>query len=126
MKKKILTGIIVVFLVVMYLPRGTAEEHDTFANEKPLVYIKGESHQYKFGSFLHIGKIWWCPNYDMKIVFDVDESFTFSVNGEEQSVSGDRVSISMKGFFGIAPTLYSYLNNEMVLVYGICDEVRID
>ena len=99
------------------------EEEGNAVDEKSVVYIKGESHQYKFGSFVHIGRIWWCPNFDVRLIFDVNDKFIFSINGEEQTVTSDRVSISMDNFFGIAPTLYSFLNNDIVRIYGVCDEV---
>ena len=32
-------------------------------------------------------------------------------------------SRNIDGFFGIAPTLHSFLNSDIVRVYGVCDEV---
>jgi len=126
MKNKIITGIIVIFFLLLSYPIVIAEEASNAVDEKSIVYIKGESHQYKFGSFVHIGKMWWCPNYNIKLVFDVDDSFLLFIDGQEQTITSKKVSISMDGFFGIAPTLYSFLTSDSVRVFGVCDDIIIE
>lgn len=123
MKSKVVIIAMVSILIMLSPTMVVGEEEGNAVDEKSVVYIKGESHQYKFGSFVHIGRIWWCPNFDVRLIFDVNDKFIFSINGEEQTVTSDRVSISMDSFFGIAPTLYSFLNNDIVRIYGVCDEV---
>lgn len=123
MKSKVVIIAMVSILIMLSPTMVVGEEEGNAVDEKSVVYIKGESHQYKFGSFVHIGRIWWCPNFDVRLIFDVNDKFIFSINGEEQTVTSDRVSISMDNFFGIAPTLYSFLNNDIVRIYGVCDEV---
>jgi len=126
MKHRVLSVIIIALLFSASIPLISGGEDITDDNdEKTTVFIQGVSYQYKFGSFLHIGKIWWCPNHNIKLVFDVDDSFVFSIDGEKQTISTDRVSISMDGFFGIAPTLHSFLTSDTIRVYGVCDTINV-
>lgn len=126
MKKNIIIyGIIVLFFFASTPLLLGAEASSKDTDEKTTVCIQGVSYQYKFGSFVHLGRIWWCPHYTIKLVFDVDDSFVFYINGEKQIISSEKVSISMDGFFGIAPTLYSYLTADTVRVFGVCDTLSI-
>lgn len=126
--KKTVIFLICVMIVSSFIPVITAQTNATNygQNEKIKVHIAGSSHQYKFGSFIHIGKLWYCPYHNLKLVFDVNQDFSFTIDGAPQDISGERVSISMDGFFGIAPTLYSFLTSDTVLVYGICDSVTYE
>lgn len=125
MKKTVALGIVFILLFLASTPVILGDEEQNTVG-KTKVFINGVSHQYKFGSFVHIGRFWWCPNYNIKLTFDIDDSFVFYLDGEEQNLSSDHVSISMDGFFGIAPTLYSFLRSDTVRVCGLCDTISVE
>jgi hypothetical protein len=96
---------------------------------KKVVYIEGNCGSYGFGSFLHIGKLWWCPNYPISFGFSPENLYTFEINGIPQEIDMNLrgLQIDMENFFGIAPTLieFVFLPPRTIFVYGICDEVKV-
>ena len=98
-------------------------------DDKKIVYIEGHCGSYGFGSYVHIGKIWWCPNYPISFGFSPENLYIFEINEipQEINMSLRGLQIDMENFFGIAPTLidFIFLPPRTIFVYGICNEISI-
>ena len=73
--------------------------------------------------------MWWCPNHPIFFGFSTENIYKFEINGIPQDINSelDGVQIELDNFFGIAPTLISFvfLPPRTTYVFGICDEVRV-
>ena len=134
MKKKVICIIFCLLFVIALLPSAVHAEHnDTQIVEKSdgkkLVHIEGYCGSYGLGSFFHLGKLWWCPNYPITFGFFPEDLYTFEINDIPQDIDSehDTIQIEMDNFFGVAPTLVSFvfIPPRAIFVFGICDEVRV-
>ncbi|MFE3845535.1 hypothetical protein ACFL1L_01570 [Thermoplasmatota archaeon] len=98
---------------------------------KKLVHIIGKCYSYGFGGYMHIGRLWWCPNpkFSVDFSFTPEDLYIFRVNGKNQAYNEDssQIDISMVKFFGLAPTLinFVFMPPDIIHIYGICSEVNI-
>ncbi|MCK5301116.1 MAG: hypothetical protein KAJ21_04360, partial [Thermoplasmatales archaeon] len=70
--------------------------HFEVANHsKKLVHIEGNCGSYGFGSFVHIGKIWWCPNFPIYFGFSPENLYTFEINGIPQEINNDNEGLQI-------------------------------
>lgn len=100
-------------------------------DSKKLVHLIGKCYSYGFGGYMHIGRLWWCPNpkYSVDFSFTPEDLYIFRVNGKNQVYNEDssQIDISMVKFFGLAPTLinFVFIPPSIIHIYGICSEVNI-
>ena len=142
MKKKIIGFFVCVLLLVTAMPLSSAEtnkintedvnDNIIFHNEgKNLVHIIGTCHDYGFGGYLHIGRLWWCPNpdYSVNFGFKTEELYLLRINGEKVVPSDEcyQINVDMVKFFGLAPTLINFvlIPPDIIHVFGVCEEVTI-
>ena len=125
MKKKIITILVCIFLICTILPLSVQADN---SDEKKVVRIEGNCGSYGFGSFMHIGRLWWCPNNPISFGFSPENLYTFEINGIPQEINTSLrgLQIDMDNFFGLAPTLIDYvLPPRAIFIFGICDDVRV-
>ncbi|MBN2065630.1 MAG: VCBS repeat-containing protein [Candidatus Thermoplasmatota archaeon] len=90
------------------------------------VSLRGECHSISFGGILHLGQLWFCP-FDY-MGYQIFDDLELKINGEPQSIDFNySVRIELHTFFGIAPTLFSFIVRGIkdIEVYGLCKDVVI-
>ena len=142
MRKKIIGILVCMLLITTIMPLSIAENNESniknvneniiFKNEeKNLVHIIGKCHDYGFGGYLHIGRLWWCPNpdYSINLGFQPENLYILRINGEK-IVPSDvcyQINVDMVKFFGLAPTLINFvlIPPDIIHVFGFCEEVTV-
>ena len=142
MKKKLIGFFVCMLLITTIMPLSFAEIYEPntedvndniiFQNEgKNLVHIIGKCHDYRFGGYLHIGRLWWCPNpdYSVNFGFKPEELYLLRINGQTVVPSDNcyQINVDMVKFFGLAPTLINFvlIPPDIIHVFGICEEVTV-